>query len=150
VYDPAAVPIFLYPVVVLVAILLLFGIVALLARFRGGKYLRPLVTTLAKIPLVRKGMTKASAAALERQNPDLASALKKLEKVSNTRDPLQAQRAMSRLTPAERTAYFEAVGETGQLEQAATNRTERRRLEKMQQPTARKRQSGGGGKRKRR
>jgi hypothetical protein len=150
VYDPAAVPIFLYPVVVLVAILVLFGIVALLARFRGGKYLRPLVTTLAKIPLVRKGMTKASAAALERQNPDLASALKKLEKVGNTRDPLQAQRAMSRLTPAERAAYFEAIGETGQLEQAATNRTERRRLEKMQQPAARKRPSGGGGKRKRR
>jgi hypothetical protein len=149
VYDPAAVPIFLYPIVILGALILIFGIVALLARFRGGKYLRPLVTTMAKVPFVRKLMTKASAAALERQNPDLASALKKLEKVSNTRDPLQAQRAMSRLTPAERAAYFEAIGETGQLEQAATNRTERRRLEKMQQPT-RKRPSGGGGKRKRR
>ena len=143
-------PYFLYPIIVLLVLILLFGIVALLARVQNGKYLRPIVTTLAKIPLFRKGMTKASAAALERQNPDLASALKKLEKVGNTRDPLQAQRAMSRLTPAERAAYFEAIGETGQLEQAATNRSERRRLEKMQQPAARKRPSGGSGKRKRR
>jgi hypothetical protein len=148
VYDPAAVPIFVYPLIVLGAVLLLFAVFAFLARFRGGKYLRPLVTTLAKVPFVRKLMTKASAAALERQNPDLASALKKLEKVGATRDPLQAQRALSRLTPAERDAYFEAVGDQGTMQQAASNRTERRRLEKMQQP-ARKR-SGGGGKRKRR
>jgi hypothetical protein len=151
VYDPAAVPYFLYPIVVLVVLILLFGTVALLARIKGGKYLRPVVTVIAKVPLFRKLMTKASAAALERQNPDLASALKKLEKVGNTRDPLQAQRALSRLTPAEREAYFGAIGETGQLEQAATNRTERRRLEKMQQPAAKKRPGGSGsGKRKRR
>jgi hypothetical protein len=149
VYDPAPVPYFLYPVVVLAVLLLVFGVVALLARVKGGKYLRPVVATFAKVPVFRKLMTKASAAALERQNPDLASALKKLEKVGNTRDPLQAQRALSRLTPAERDAYFAAVGETGQLEQAATNRTERRRLEKMQ-PPARKRSGGGSGKRKRR
>jgi hypothetical protein len=146
----AAMPYFLYPIVVLGALLVLFGIVALLARVKGGKYLRPVVTTLAKVPFVRKLMTKASAAALERQNPDLASALKKLEKVGGTRDPLQAQRALSRLTPDERSAYFEAVGEQGQMPSAATNRAERRRLEKMQQPARNKRPGGGGGgKRKR-
>jgi hypothetical protein len=144
----AAMPFFLYPLIVLLALLVLFGIVALLARIKGGKYLRPLVTALAKIPFVRKLMTKASAAALGRQNPDLASALKKLEKVGATSDPLQAQRALSRLTPDERSAYFEAVGEQGQMPAGATNRAERRRLEKMQQPARTKRPSSGG-KRKR-
>ena len=65
-----------------------------------------------------------------------------------TRDPLQAQRALSRLTPDERSAYFEAIGEQGQMPSGATNRAERRRLEKMQQP-ARNKRPGSGGKRKR-
>jgi hypothetical protein len=142
-------PYFVYPLIVLGGLVVIFAILAILARFRGGKYLRPLVTTLAKVPLVRKLMTKASAAALERQNPELASAIKKLEKVGATRDPLQAQRALSRLSPAERDAYFEAVGEQGQAQNAASNRSERRRLEKMQQPAAKKRSSSGA-KRKRR
>jgi hypothetical protein len=133
-------PYYLWPVVVLGALVVLFGTFALLARFRGGKYLRPVVTWLAKVPLFRKLMTKASAAALERQNPDLASALKKLERSGSTRDPLQAQRALSRLTPGERQAYMEAIGEQGMMP-AATNRQERRRLEKMAQP-ARKKPSG--------
>lgn len=138
-------PYYLWPVVILGAIALLFGTFALLARFRGGKYLRPIVAWLAKVPLFRKLMTKASAAALERQNPDLASALKKLERSGATRDPLQAQRALSRLTPGERQAYMEAIGEQGMMP-AATNRQERRRLEKMTQP-ARKKPSGGKKKR---
>jgi hypothetical protein len=141
-------PYFVYPLIVLGALLLLLATVAILARVKGGKYLRPVVTALAKVPLVRRLMTKASAAALERQNPELASALKKLEKSGATRDPLQAQRALSRLSPAERDAYFEAIGEQGQVEGAASNRSERRRLEKMQQPT--RKRPGGGGKRKRR
>jgi hypothetical protein len=149
VYDQAAMPYFLYPIIVLGAILLLFATIAVLARVQGGKYLRPIVTTIAKVPLFKRLMTRASAAALERQNPELASALKKLEKVSTTQDPLQAQRALSRLTPAERDAYFEAVGEQTAAGQAPANRQERRRLEKMQQPAARRRSSGGGGKRKR-
>jgi hypothetical protein len=141
-------PYFLYPIIVLGVLLLVLGTIAILARVQNGKYLRPLVALIAKVPLFRRLMTKASAAALERQNPDLASALKKLEKVGTTQDPLQAQRALSRLTPAERDAYFEAVGEQSATGQAPINRQERRRLEKMQQPAARRRQSGGG-KRKR-
>jgi type II secretory pathway component PulF len=137
-------PYYLYPVVILGAIALIFGIVAFLARFRGGELLRPIVTWLAKVPLFRRLMTKASAAALERQNPDLASALKKLERAGAGRDPLQAQRAMSRLTPDERRAYLEAIGEQGVLPQV-TNRAERRRIERMQQPPRRK----GGNKKSR-
>jgi hypothetical protein len=143
------VPYFVYPLIVLGVLLLILGTVALLARIQGGRYLRPLVLLLAKVPFVRKLMTKASAAALERQNPDLASAMKKLERIGPTTDPLQAQRALSRLTPAEREAYFAAIGDQGALQQAPTNRNERRRLEKMQQPT-RRRAGGSGGKRKRR
>jgi hypothetical protein len=142
-------PYFLYPLVVLGALLLLFGTIALLARIQNGRFLRPIVTQLAKVPFVRKLMTKASAAALERQNPELASAMKKLERIGPTTDPLQAQRALSRLTPAEKEAYFAAIGDQSALQQTPTNRNERRRLEKMQQPQ-RRRPSGGGGKRKRR
>jgi hypothetical protein len=138
-------PYYLIPVVILGALALLFGVFALLARFRGGAYLRPIVTWLAKVPLLRKLMTRASAAALERQNPDLASALKKLERFGSMRDPLQAQRALSRLTPDERQAYLEAIGEQGMMP-AASNRQERRRLEKMAQPQ--RRRSGGGKKRR--
>jgi hypothetical protein len=143
------VPYYLYPIVIIGALVLLFGTFALLARIQNGRYLRPLVTQLARVPLFRKLMTRASAAALERQNPDLASALKKLERAGGTRDPLQAQRALSRLTADERQAYLEAIGEqqgAGTL-QAASNRAERRRLEKMAQPAARKRSSGGKKKR---
>lgn len=140
-------PFYLIPVVILGALAVLFGVFALLARWRQGRYLRPIVTWLAKVPLFRKLMTKASAAALERQNPDLASALKKLERFGNTRDPLQAQRALSRLTPAERQAYMEAIGEQGMMP-AVTNRQERRRLEKMSQPT-RKGSGRSGGKKRR-
>jgi hypothetical protein len=142
-------PYFLYPLVVLGALLLLFGTIALLARIQGGRFLRPIVMQLAKVPFVRKLMTKASAAALERQNPHLASAMKKLERIGPTTDPLQAQRALARLTPAEKDAYFAAIGDQSALQQTPTNRNERRRLEKMQQPP-RRRTSGGGGKRKRR
>lgn len=133
---------YLVPVVVVGAILLLFGAFALLARFRGGRYLRPIVALFAKVPLFRKLMTKASAAALERQNPDLASALKKLERAGGAmRDPLQAQRALARLTADERQAYMEAIGEQGMMP-AASNRQERRRLEKMGQPARKKPGSG--------
>jgi hypothetical protein len=137
-------PYYLYPLVVIVGLLLIFGLIALLARIQGGRFLRPVVTLLARVPLFRKLMTKASAAALERQNPELASALKKLERVGSTRDPLQAQRALSRLTPAERDAYYEAIGEQQEsgAVPAATNRADRRRLERISQPAARKRSRG--------
>jgi hypothetical protein len=141
-------PYFVYPLIVLGALLLLFAAIALLARIQGGRFLRPVVTTMAKVPLIRRLMTKASAAAMERQNPELASAMRKLEGVSPNMPPQQAQRLLARLTPAERAAYFELMGQQAAQPDAPINRTDRRRLER-QQPTARKR-GGGGGKRKRR
>ena len=119
---------FLIPLWILLALLVTLGIFALLGRIKGGKYLRPVVTTLMKLPLVGRGMKKASEAALERQNPDLASAIKKLERYGATKDPSRAQAAMSNLTPAERRAYLDAAGE--QVESLPQNRQMRRQMER--------------------
>jgi D-serine dehydratase len=127
------VPYFVYPLIVLGALVLLLGTIALLARIQGGRFLRPVVMQLAKVPFVRKLMTKASAAALERQNPDLASAIKKIERAGGTRDPQRAQAALARLSPAERKAYMDAAAEQGVLPPTDTlGRAERRRLERAQ------------------
>ena len=125
----AAIWIYLTPLFVLGGLVLLLGIFALLGRVRGGRYLRPILQRLMKIPFLGRLMKKASAAALERQNPELASAMKKLERYGATRDPQRAQQAMSRLTAAERRAYIDAAGEQ-QPEGVPTNRQMRRRLER--------------------
>jgi hypothetical protein len=119
--------IFLLPLFILVGILLLFGVIVLLGRWRGGKYLKPIVMQLQRVPFMRRWMEKASRAALEKQNPELASAVAKIERTGALNDPLAAQRAMSKLTAAERRAYLEAAGEQGP---GPTNRAERRRLER--------------------
>ena len=120
--------IYLTPLWILLVLLLILGIFALLGRIAGGKYLRPIVTTLMKLPLVGRGMKKASEAALERQNPDLASAIKKLERYGATKDPARAQAAMSNLTAAERRAYLDAAGD--QVESLPQNRQMRRQMER--------------------
>jgi|SRR5829696_5618825 len=119
--------IFLLPLFILAGILLLFGVIVLLGRWRGGKYLKPIVMQLQRVPFMRRWMEKASRAALEKQNPELASAVAKIERTGALNDPLAAQRAMSKLTAAERRAYLDAAGEQGP---GPTNRAERRRLER--------------------
>ena len=121
--------IFLIPLYILAALLLVFGAFALLGRVAGGKYLKPIVGFLMKLPLVGKGMRKMSQAALERQNPELASALDKLQRSGAISDPTKAQQAMSRLSAAERRAYLDAVGEQTELPQEM-NRQMRRQLER--------------------
>ena len=93
---------YLIPVFVLGGLLLLLGVVIVLGRVRGGKYLKPILMALQKVPFMERWMKRASRAALEKQNPELASAIGKLERVGSLNDPLQAQRAMSKLTSAER------------------------------------------------
>ena len=120
--------IYLIPVIVLGALLLLFATFAVLARVRGGRYLRPLVTWLAKLPLIGKGIKKASLAQLERENPDLARAVKKMEAFGVPKTPEQAQRALARLSPAELRAYrsyLSSAGDEVALPEA-TNRAGRR------------------------
>ncbi len=128
----------LTPLWILLGILLLFAVFALLARVDNGRYVRPIVATLARVPLFRRLMTKASTAALERQNPDLASALKKLQRFGNLNDPRRAQQAMSTLTAAERRAYIAASGEQqDQVGGQTLNREQRRRLEKARREAER-------------
>jgi hypothetical protein len=120
--------ILLIPLWILLALLVTLGVFALLGRIAGGKYLRPVVTRLMKLPLLGRGMKKASEAALERQNPDLASAIKKLERYGASKDPARAQAAMSNLTAAERRAYLNAAGE--QVESLPQNRQMRRQMDR--------------------
>jgi hypothetical protein len=129
----------LTPLWILLGILLLFASFALLARVQNGRYVRPIVATLARVPIFRRLMTKASTAALERQNPDLASALKKLQRFGNLNDPRRAQQAMSTLTAAERRAYIAASGEQADQVGAGQtlNREQRRRLEKARRDAER-------------
>jgi hypothetical protein len=132
----------LLPVFLLVGLLVFLGLFILLAKFRNGKYLRPIVLWLSKIPWMRKQFEKASKAAIERQSPELASAIRKLERVGPNPDPQRAQQALSQLTATERRAYLELVEQQGTMPEPS-NREQRRRQERMAQ-TNRPRGSSGG------
>jgi hypothetical protein len=119
---------YLFPVFILGGLLVLLGVFALLGRIKGGRYLRPIVTGLMKVPLLGRGMKKMSQAALERQNPELASAVRKLERSGVAKDPMKAQQALSRLSAEERRAYLDATAD--QTENIAQNRQMRRQLER--------------------
>ena len=130
----------LIPVWILLGLLFLLGSVALLGRIQGGRYLRPLVALIAKVPLFRRWTQKASNAALERSNPELARAMKKLEPhAKHMHDPQQAQRAMSKLTRDERRALLEMQDQQGAVPEEATNRQMRRRLEKQRRDAQQRR-----------
>jgi hypothetical protein len=118
----------LIPLFVLLGIAVLLGVFVLLGRIKGGKYLRPVVTFLSKVPLFKKWFQKASIAALERENPELAAAMRKMTTFGEPKTPEQAQRMLNLLTPSERRAYMAAVGQEGELPEA-TNRQLRRRME---------------------
>ena len=120
----------LLPVWILLGLLAVVAVLALLSRVAGGRYVRPIVQTLMKVPLLGRGMRKASEAALERQNPELASAIKKLQRSGAATDPTKAQQAMSRLSAAERRAYLDAAGEQTDALPAEMNRQMRRQLER--------------------
>ena len=129
----------LIPLWILLGLLVLLGIFALLGRVQNGKYLRPIVATIAKVPLFRRWLQKASNAALERSNPELASAMKKMQRTGALRDPMKAQAAMSQLTRDERRALLDMQEEQGLgVAPEATNRQMRRRLEKAQKNARRR------------
>jgi len=120
----------LIPVYILAGLVLLLVVLNLLARVQGGRYVRPLAKGLMKIPYVGRQLRKASQATLERKNPELASAVAKLERSGATRDPMRAQQALSRLTAAERKAWLDAAGEQGAIPEPM-NRQQRRAAEKL-------------------
>jgi hypothetical protein len=132
------------PLIILGSVALFFGVVLLLARYKNGALLRPIIERLSRIGFMRRFFTRISTAAIERQNPELASALRKINTVAANPNPQAVQKAMSRLTPAERRAYMEAANEQGAIPDTA-NRQMRRQAERMQQQTRGGRPGTGGG-----
>jgi hypothetical protein len=120
---------YLLPFIIIGAALLLLLLLFLLSRIGNGKYLRPIVMTLSKIGFMRRWFQRMSMAAYEKQNPELASAMKKMQSFGDIKTPEQAQRALAVLTPAERKAYLELVGEQGDVPEP-TNRDQRRRVQR--------------------
>jgi hypothetical protein len=123
----------LLPLWILLGLLAILAVLALLGRIQNGRYLRPILMVLMKVPLLKKGIQKASNAAIERSNPELASAMKKMQRTGALRDPMKAQAAMSQLTREERRALLDMQEQQGVgVAPEATNRQMRRRLEKAQ------------------
>ena len=132
---------FLIPLVIILAVAVLFGIFVFLARFRNGRYLRPIVLWLSKIPWLKKQFEKVSQAAMEKQNPELASAMRKLQRAGPNADTKKLQAAYNSLTPEERRAYQEAADQQGVGTPEAANRQMRRAQQRMAQTN---RSRGGG------
>jgi hypothetical protein len=129
----------LIPLWILLGLLVLLGVLALLGRIQNGRYLRPIISGISKVPILKRWMQKASNAALERSNPELASAMKKMQRTGALRDPMKAQAAMSQLTRDERRALLDMQEQQGLgVEAEATNRQMRRRLEKAQKNARRR------------
>jgi hypothetical protein len=106
--------------------------------------LRPLIETLSKVPIIKRWFQKVSTAALERQNPELASAMRKLQRIGPTVDPQKAQAALSQLSATERRAYMEAIEEQGVMPEPAN-----RQMRRMQQKMAGPQRPAGSAQRKR-
>jgi hypothetical protein len=121
---------YLIPVYVLGGLLFFFLVLNLLARVQGGRYVRPLAKGVMRVPFLNRQLRKASKATLERKNPELASAIEKLERSGATRDPQKAQAALSRLSAPERRAWLEAAGEEGAMPEPQ-NRAQRRAQAKL-------------------
>jgi hypothetical protein len=128
----------LIPLWILLGLVALLGVLALLGRIQNGRYLRPVIALISKVPLFRRGLEKASTAALERSNPELASAMKKMQRSGALRDPQRAQAAMSNLTQQERRALLDMQDQQGVVAPEATNRQMRRRLEKARRDSQRR------------
>ena len=144
-------PIFLLiPLIILGVGILLLLLLLFLGRFRGGIYMQKLVMTLAKIGFMRRFFTWSQKRLMEKQNPELASVMRKLERLGPSPDPRQTQQVISRFTRAEKRAYDEYLAmarDQGTLPEAP-NRQARRQQQRMAGATkasATKPAGGGGG-----
>ena len=126
----------LIPLWIALGLLVLLIVLGILGRIQNGRYLRPLITFLMKVPLFKRWLEKGSRAAMERSNPELASAMRKLEPhQKHLHDPARAQKAMSQLTKQERAALLAMQDQQGTVPEEATNRQMRRALEKQRKRT---------------
>ncbi len=144
----------LTPIWILLVLLVVLLLFSLLARIKGGRYVRPIMNGLMKVPLLKRGLRKMSDAAIERRNPALASAIRKMERSGAMRDPQRMQKLLSSLSAAERRAWLEAAGEQQQdADVDMSNRQLRRQMERQGLgPAARtksKAKAKGKGRRKR-
>ena len=104
--------------------------------------------TLAKIGFMRRFFTWSQKRLMEKQNPELASVMRKLERLGPSPDPRQAQQVISRFTRAEKRAYDDylaVVRDQGALPEAA-NRQPRRQQQRLQgqpKPTGAHRRAAG-------
>jgi hypothetical protein len=138
---------YLLPIWILLFFVLVLGVFAILSRVRGGRYVRPIILGLMKVPLLGRGLTRLSESAMERSNPLLASAIKKLERAGAMRDPQRMQRSLSLLTSAERRAWMEAADQQQRGSSSeVSNRQIRRQLERqgLQQKGAKDKAKGKG------
>jgi hypothetical protein len=133
------------PLIVLACLLLLVGIVIFLGRFRNGRYLRPVILALNKVPWLSKQLQKASQAAIERQNPELASAMRKIQRAGPNPDTKRLQQAYHSLSTEERRAYQEAIEQQGGMPEPAN-----RQMRRAQQRQTNANRPSGGAPRKRR
>ena len=132
----ADITVWLIPLWILLGLVVALGLLALLGRYKKGKYLRPLVLLLMKVPLFKKWIESGSKAAMERTNPELASAMRKLEPhQKHLHDPVRAQKAMSQLTKQERAALLDMQDQQGAMPEEAANRQMRRAMEKQRKRT---------------
>jgi hypothetical protein len=122
----------LIPLWILLGVVVVVLVLGVLARIQNGRYLRPIVSLISKVPLFRRWLERGQRAAIERTNPELASAMRKLEPhAKHLHDPQRAQKAMSQLTREERAALLEVQDQQGGPQPEATNRQMRRQLEKQ-------------------
>ena len=121
---------YLIPVYILGGLLFLLIVLNVLARVQGGRYVRPIGQAMMKVPILKRYLQKASKASLEKQNPELASAISKLERSGVQHDTQRAQAALSRLSAAERKAWLEAAGQQGAIPEPM-NRQQRRQQAKL-------------------
>ena len=106
--------------------------------------MQSLVMTLAKIGFMRRFFTWSQKRLMEKQNPELASVMRKLERLGPSPDPRQTQQVISRFTRAEKRAYDEYLAvarDQGALPEAP-NRQARRQQQRMQ--GAAPKPTGGG------
>lgn len=123
---------YLIPIWVLLFFVVLLGIFAILSRIKGGRYMRPIAALMMKTPLLGRGLKRLSESAMERSNPQLAGAIKKLERAGAMRDPQRMQKALSTLSSAERRAWMEAADQQQQgADSGVSNRQIRRQLERQ-------------------
>ena len=76
---------FFLPFIILGVLLLLMLVLFLLARIQNGRFLRPIVTQLSKIPFMRRWFQKMSVAAYERSNPELAARSRRCRRSARSR-----------------------------------------------------------------